>query len=172
MDAKFKPFSDRIYRILMNVFWLFQAFWIFGKYSDYIYSNSAVYFCTAMVIVIMIPACLIIWDVRQLRQSKLHFKTDLKTKRMTYAELGTAITAFTFFGIGAYALSIFDPSNPALSQLDINKRRILHPYQFFSFELILLAFLFYAITLALFYAFLPKQIAEEPQAESSIVTTF
>ena len=172
MDPKFKPFSDRIYRILMESFFLFQAFWIFGKYSDYIYSNSAVYFCTGMVLVTMIPVSIILWDVRQLRQSKLHFKTDLKTKRMTYAELGTAITAFTFYGISAYALSIFDPSNPALSQLDINKRRILHPYQSLSFELILLAFLFYAITLALFYAFLPKQIAEEPQAESSTVTTF
>jgi hypothetical protein len=169
MDPKFKLFSGGIFQILFGIFIFFQGCWGLARISDYVYSDYALSFYVFAAIVFVLSGGLVFWGFRRCRQNKLNFKTDLKTRIMTYAELTVTITGFSLFGIASYVLSIFDPSNPALSIGDINQRQIIHPYRSLSFGLYLLTSLFLFIALVMFYVFLPKQIAEEPPAEFSTV---
>jgi hypothetical protein len=166
MEPAKKSLIAGINRIYLGVFFFLQGFWFLAGYSDAIYSNYAANFFFYLAIVVALPGFLIFLGVRQYRRYRLHFKTDKKTKRMTYAELATSITGFSLFGISAYAMSIFDSSNPDLLR-DFNQRHIPHPYQGISFILFILAFLIIFAALVMNYYFLPKQITDEPKTESS-----
>jgi hypothetical protein len=166
MESGKKSFITGINRIYFGVFFFLQGCWFLASFSDAIYSNYALNFFFYLAIVVALSGLIIFLGVRQYRRYRLYFKTDKKTKMMTYAEWATSITGFSLFGIGAYVRSIFDSSNPDLLG-DFNQRDIPHPYQVISVTLFILAFLIIFAALVLNYYFLPKQIADEPKTESS-----
>jgi hypothetical protein len=170
MDSPKKSLITGINRIIFGVFVFFQGCWFLATYSDLIYSDYMVNFFFFAVIIMVLSFFIVFLGIRQCRRYRHYFKTDKKTKIMTYAELAVSVSGFSIFGIAVYLKSIFDPSNPNLSIGDINKRNILHPYQWSAFGFLLLAFLVLFIALSMYYYFLPKQIADEPNIESSNVT--
>jgi hypothetical protein len=144
----------------------FQGCWLLAGQSDYLISDYAFEFYIFAVPVVALSGATTFYYVWKYRQNKLFFKVDQKTKLMSCAETATAATAFGLFAVAAYFKSIFDPSNPSLLQGDVNKREIIHPYQWLSLEFMLLAYLLLFVSLVLFYVFLPKQVADPQPAVS------
>jgi hypothetical protein len=166
MNPKLKPFNDSIAGILFGIQVFFQGCWLLAGQSDYLISDYAFEFYVFAVIVVALSGAITFYYVWKYRQNKLFFRVDQKTKLMSCAETATAATAFSLFAVAAYFKSIFDPSNPSLLQGDVNKREIIHPYQWLSLEFMLLAYLLLFVSLALFYVFLPKQVADPQPVES------
>jgi hypothetical protein len=160
MQSRSKLFRDSIFRILFGVYSFFQGWYMLAGFSDAIYSDIAVTFWFGIVVVISVVLFVLLWSIRDYKRNKLPFKTDKKTKAMTYSELAVSITGFSFFGIAAFARSIFDPLSPDLAK-NLNMRHILHPYSGLAFWMVLLGFLFVGISYVLYYSFLPKQIIDE-----------
>jgi hypothetical protein len=146
--------------IVFSLFVFVQAWSFFAKHSDAIFSDFAVSYCLETAVPISIGSLLLLWCVREYRRNKLPLKMDKKTKAMTYAELAVSITGISIFAIAAITMSLFDFSNPDLAK-SFNKRIIPHPYSGLSFELYLLGYLFLGISAVLYYALLPKQMADE-----------
>jgi hypothetical protein len=157
MNPKLKPFNDSISGILLGIQVFFQGCWLLAGQSDYLLSDYAFEFYVFAVIVVAFSGAITFYYVWKYRQNKFVFRVDQKTKLISCAEISTAATAFSLFAIAAYFKSIFDPSNPALLQGDVNKREIIHPYQWLSLEFMLLAYLLLFVSLALFYVSFPNR---------------
>jgi hypothetical protein len=167
MNPKLKPFSDGIYGVLLGIQVFFQGCWLLAGQSDYLISDSAFELYLFAAIVVAFSGSLIGYYAWKIRQNKVTLRSNPKTKLMAFAEIATALTAFILFAVGTYYRAIFDPSNPALLQGDVNKRQIFHPYEWLSFEFMLLAYLALFISFVLFYVFLPKQVANTQPTELS-----